>query len=290
MTADYDEAEDSRLSYDVAIKAIRAKKIAAGEILPWKRKEVIGDATLYLGDCLDVMAALGPVDRIISDPPYEALMQGLHNKTKLRRTDGGAQRKALNFQSIQDLRGPFLDWACINNKGWLLAFCNVEGVWFWREAIVSRDIKFKTTCIWHKPDSTPKFNGQGPALAYECITTSWCGQGHSRWNGGGSRGVYTHRTSNSRRHGEHPTEKPLSLMEELISLFTNPSQTILDPFMGSGTTGAAAVNLGRTFIGIEIDETYFDIACQRIEDALKQPRLFAEPKPKTTQESMFTGD
>ena len=79
-------------------------------------------------------------------------------------------------------------------------------------------------------------------------------------------------------------------MEELISLFTNPSQTILDPFMGSGTTGAAAVNLGRTFIGIEIDETYFDIACQRIEDALKQPRLFAEPKPKTTQESMFTGD
>ena len=69
-------------------------------------------------------------------------------------------------------------------------------------------------------------------------------------------------------------------MRELIDLFTNPGETILDPFMGSGTTGVACANLGRKFIGIEIEEKHFDIACHRIADAYKQPRLFEDPKPE----------
>jgi site-specific DNA-methyltransferase (adenine-specific) len=141
-------------------------------------------------------------------------------------------------------------------------------------------LKFKTTCIWNKPDATPKLNGQGPALSYECITTTWCGRGHANWNGGGKRGVFTHCTNNINRHGEHPTEKPVSLMRELVGLFSDPSHTILDPFMGSGTTGVACVKLGRRFIGIEIEPKYFDIACKRIEAATKQPDLFIEqPSP-----------
>lgn len=79
---------------------------------------------------------------------------------------------------------------------------------------------------------------------------------------------------------EHQTRKPLILMKDLVSLFSNRNQTILDPFMGSGTTGVAAVRLGRKFIGIEIEPKYFDIACRRIGEALKQPDLFIEsPKP-----------
>lgn len=251
------------------------------------RVERIGDATLILGDALEVLPTLGAVDHVISDPPYEELMQALHNGVKLRRNDGGSDRRTLDFVSIKDIREPFLDQVRRINQGWLLAFCNVEGVWHWREAITKRGLKFKTTCIWHKPDATPKLNGQGPALAYECITTTWCGRGHARWNGGGRRGVFPHCTNNSERHGGHPTEKPAALMRELVSLFSNPDDAVLDPFMGSGTTGVACINLGRRFIGIEIEPKYFDIACRRIEAVYAQPRLFDEPRPKPVQEALL---
>jgi DNA modification methylase len=88
------------------------------------------------------------------------------------------------------------------------------------------------------------------------------------------------------RTGRHPTEKPLHLMMELLQVLSH-TETILDPFMGSGTTGVACVNLGRKFIGIEIEERYFDIACRRIEEAHRQPRLFAEPRIVPKQEALL---
>ena len=84
---------------------------------------------------------------------------------------------------------------------------------------------------------------------------------------------------------EHPTQKPRSLMKWCINHLPDTSETILDPFMGSGTTGVACVELGRKFIGIEIDEKYFDIACERISRAERQGDLFR--KPTVTQEGMF---
>lgn len=255
--------------------------------MTFRRKEIIGDCTLYLGDCRDILPTLGPVDHVISDPPYEAVMQALHAAVKLRRQDGGPQRQALDFDDISALREPFLAEVARINGGWLLAFCNVEGVAAWKESILAHGLKFKTTCIWNKPDATPKLNGQGPALSYECITTTWCGSGHARWNGGGKRGVFTHCTNNPERHGGHPTEKPASLMRELVALFSNAGQRVLDPFMGSGTTGVACVSLGRSFIGIERDLKYFDIACRRIEEAYRQPRLFDEPAPKPVQGALL---
>jgi len=80
----------------------------------------------------------------------------------------------------------------------------------------------------------------------------------------------------------HPTQKPIELMRWCVDKVPS-AQTVLDPFMGSGTTGIAAVKLGRRFIGIEIDQRYFDIACRRIEDAAKQPDMFIEPPPKPLQ-------
>jgi site-specific DNA-methyltransferase (adenine-specific) len=251
------------------------------------RVETIGDCTLYLGDCLEILPTLGKVDAVVTDPPYEARMQELHAAFKLRRTDGGPQRQGLNFESVRDIRAPFLDQVKRINEGWLLAFCNVEGVGEWRAAILERGMKFKTTCIWNKPDATPKLNGQGPALSYECFTTTWCGTGHANWNGGGKRGVFTYPTNNAEREGTHPTEKPVALMKELVSLFTDYDELVLDSFMGSGTTGVACAALGRRFIGIEQHEAYFDIAVRRIEDAYRQPRLFAEPKPKAKQEALL---
>ena len=84
---------------------------------------------------------------------------------------------------------------------------------------------------------------------------------------------------------EHPTQKPIELMEWCLSLLPDAS-TILDPFMGSGTTGVACVKLGRRFIGIEIEPRYFDIACRRIEEATKQPDLFIEP-PREAEQLAF---
>lgn len=236
----------------------------------------IGRAQLWLGDCRDILPTLPKVDHVITDPPYEQLMHDLHASTKLRRNDGGAERKELTFEGIDAIRPEFVEWVKSANQGWLLAFCNVEGVWHWRSELVRQNLKFKTTCIWVKPDATPKLNGQGPALAYECITTTWCGQGHARWNAGGKRGVYTFPTNNDERTGQHPTEKPRRLMSALVKDFTNEGQLICDPFMGSGTTGVASVQLGREFVGIERDPAFFRLACRRIEEAQRQGDLFLE--------------
>jgi site-specific DNA-methyltransferase (adenine-specific) len=247
------------------------------------RREVLADGVeLYLGDCRSILPTLGNVDHVITDPPYEQLMHDLHESVKLRRNDGGSERKALGFAGINEIRDDVIAAVRAVNNGWLLAFCNVEGVWHWRSALMAAGLKFKTTCIWVKPDATPKLNGQGPALAYECITTTWCGKGHSRWNGGGKRGVFSHLTNNTDRTGEHPTEKPLNLMLELVTLFSNVGECVVDPFMGSGTTGVACVRSGRGFVGIEIDQNHFDLACRRIEAATKQSDMFIEkPKPAT---------
>ena len=243
--------------------------------------------TLYLGDCREILPTLGDVSHIITDPPYEARMQALHAQYKLRRTDGGAQRQVLDFESIQDIRDPFLHEVKRINRGWLLAFCNVEGVGEWQSAILAQDLKFKTTCIWNKPDATPKLNGQGPALSYECFTTTWCGKGHARWNGGGRRGVFTHPTNNAEREGTHPTEKPVSLMREIVVLFSNAGELILDPFMGSGTTGVACVRTGREFVGVEKNPVYFEVACRRIQAALDAPDMFVEAPKPAKQEAML---
>lgn len=119
----------------------------------------------------------------------------------------------------------------------------------------------------------PKFNGQGPALGHENIVTAWCGKGHARWNAGGKRGVYTHIVNPSDRDGKHPTEKPWRLMAELLRDFTSPGQTILDPFLGSGTTLVACQKMGRHGTGIELDPDYFEIACKRVDEAARQPDL-----------------
>ena len=99
--------------------------------------------------------------------------------------------------------------------------------------------------------------------------------------------MYRHNVNPSDRQGQHPTEKPWRLFHEILTDFTNKGETILDPFMGSGTTLVACAKLGRKGIGIEIDPDYFDIACKRVEEAYRQPDLFVAPPENPTQTSMF---
>jgi hypothetical protein len=239
------------------------------------RVEHIGRATLMLGDCLSIMPTLGKVSHIICDPPYEAIThRALDGSNTARRNDGRPASPAVEFAPVDGIRGQIVSAAEAACEGWFIAFCTPEGVAKWADEINESGLKYKRACHWIKPDSMPQLNGQGPAQGAENFVCAWTGSGHSSWNAGGKRGVYTHCVNGPERDGRHPTEKPRRLMAEIIADFTKPEQTILDPFMGSGTTGVAAVQLGRNFIGIEQSPEYFEIACERIDKAQRQLTLF----------------
>ena len=151
--------------------------------------------------------------------------------------------------------------------GWALAFCQVEAVSAWRNAFREAGAKWKRAAAWVKPDGAPQFTGDGWAQGFECIAAAWCGRGRSKWNGGGKRGVFVHGVNNFGRLTSgrpHPTQKPLALMLELVELFTDPGDVVLDPFAGSGTTGVACLRLGRRAILIEKDPKYAAIARERL--------------------------
>jgi site-specific DNA-methyltransferase (adenine-specific) len=248
----------------------------------------VGDAVrLFRADCRDIIPTLGRADHVIFDPPYEKRTHDAKQNTRRIRSDGRAVSPALNFASIDGVREEVTAPLVRLCNGWLTAFCSPEGIAKWRDEIEAGGGRYKRACVWIKPDSAPQFNGQGPAMGAEFFVTAWCGSGVSAWNGGGGRNVFTHLTNSSDRHGEHPTEKPVSLMMEIVKKFTNPGDIILDPFMGSGTTGVAAVRLGRRFIGIEKDTRFFEIANGRISDALSRPDLFITTTGTARTGSLF---
>lgn len=241
----------------------------------------IGDATLYEGDCREILPTLVQKGHIVTDPPYE---DELHEAIgRIRRSDGIGMIKSLGFDGINAVRSDMARIMVSGCNGWLLLFSLAEGVRAWRDDLQTVGAKWDTTLAWVKPDSSPRFNGQGAARGFECIVTAWCGNGYRHWNGGGRRGVLTHCVNNKARYG-HPTEKPLSLMCELIELYTDYDNLIVDPFMGSGTTGVAGTRLGRRFVGIEAQPHWFDLACRRIEEAQRQGSLFEPPRAKPVQE------
>lgn len=250
-------------------------------------KEVIGNAELWLGDCREILPTLPKVDAVITDPPYDAeahaagrrvLSRGVRRSTNFERKVDAAP---LDFAPLDDsLRDSICEWAATNCTGWLLAFCQAEAISDWREAMEAAGASWRRAMVWVKPDSSPQLSGDRPAQGYESIAAAWCGEGGSRWNGGGRRGVLTFNKhdpghGHGGRSNEHPTQKPVTLMSELVSLFTEVGALVSDPCMGSGSTGIACHVMGRRFVGIEKDPRYFDIACRRIEDAQRQARMFA---------------
>lgn len=205
------------------------------------RIETIGDATLYLGDCLEILPTLGRVDAVVTDPPYGIGIAAnpVRQKHEKMEWDNAipppsafeAIMRASDFQIIwggnyfaMPATQRFLIWDKLQPENFSLAMC--EQAWT---------------------------NLRGPAKIFRKSVLGY--------------------------EKEHPTQKPIELLEWCLG-FLPDAQTILDPFMGSGTTGVACANLGRKFIGIEIEPKYFDIACRRIADAYKQPRLFEDEKPE----------
>jgi site-specific DNA-methyltransferase (adenine-specific) len=224
----------------------------------------IGDCTLYLGDCLEILPTLGKVDAVVTDPPY-----GIALDTNNARFSGGSSVSVAKRGKGRAYDAPIIgDGSAFDPSPYLIG--SEQVIWGWN----------------NYPDKLPR----GSCLVWikrnDDAFGSFLSDAETAWFSRGC-GVYCFRDlSNAAiaRERAHPTQKPVSLMVWCIK--KTRGGTILDPFMGSGTTGVACAKLGRKFIGIEIEPRYFDIACRRIEDAYKQGDFFTAPAPKPVQEGM----
>lgn len=248
---------------------------------------------LICGNNREHYASVGKVDCVMTDPPYGA---EVHSETR-------AARNAEGYLSVSDM--PFdqitatdfeslISFSAKNASGWALTFCQTEDTHEWRRWATDYGaegkIRYVGPMAWIKPDAKPNFSGAGPGVGVESIAAFWCGTERQSWNGGGKVGVFHH--TRGRRNGtRHPTEKPISLMKELVRLFTDPEDIIFDPFMGAGSTGVAALELGRRFIGIEKNPEYFAEAERRIREAVTPNLIFGvqEKLPTLMGDTEFPG-
>jgi len=222
------------------------------------RIEIIGDATLYLGDCMDILPTLGKVDAVVTDPPYGIKEHG----GKVRFGPRSASR-GFSSHKYYEYRGWDNDAVSGEVIRYIIDISPISIVWGANHFISRMPFDSSAWLVWHKKGSD-KSSFADCELAWTNLPQAVRYFKHD-WVGFGA--------INSGVKRDHPTQKPVPLMKWCLG-FIPDSQTILDPFMGSGTTGIAALDLGRKFIGIEKDEKYFDIACKRIDDSLKQGKLF----------------
>jgi site-specific DNA-methyltransferase (adenine-specific) len=224
--------------------------------MTYRRKEQIGDATLYLGDCLEILPTLGKVNVVVTDPPY-----GMNFQSNYYKGERGKPNASGHDRLAGDDNPALLSAAlAIDATHSKYIFCRWDNL---------RDLPQcpRSLIAWVKPNWSMGDLNHEHGRQYEVIAFYPC-ENHS-WPDKRPSDVVRHGRSGNERH---PTEKPVSLMQEVVSWTRG---RVVDPFMGSGTTGVACANLGRKFIGIEIEERYFDIACERIAAAYSQGRLFA---------------
>lgn len=239
---------------------------------PWERREVIGDSTLYLGDCTAVVPAVDPADALLTDPPYGMDYKSGHNSSRkgvgkaMSRIDGNfspiaGDKTPFDPQFLLDLKLPSVVWGA-NHFNHILA-------------------PHRRWLVWNK------LCGKTSLPSGSDVELAWCSQP-------GPDRIFDHLWRGIMRAGEenivhsakhHPNQKPVALMAWCLGFL--PPGKILDPFMGSGSTGVAAVRAGRPFVGVELDRGYFDIACQRISDAERRPDMFATKQAEHKQEAFL---
>lgn len=220
------------------------------------REETIGAARLILGDCRDVLPTLGKVDAVVTDPPYgiafpyEGYDDTLDNLQELIASFVPTCRllasRVIITPGVSNVQiYPVADWI---------------GAWTWETTATFGKLGFSQwQPILYYGRDLDGFGSVNGVLKSDRIHFA-----------GGSAKI------DNAAGGIHTCPKPLGFVKRLLSRFTNETNYVLDPFMGSGTTGVAAVQMGRKFIGIEREPKYFDIACKRIEDAQRQGDMFIE--------------
>jgi len=226
-----------------------------GVSMTYKRKEIIGNATLYLGDCLEILPTLEKVDAVITDPPYGVQLGVKLNNQRFTRA------KYENFDDtpefVATVAAPAVAASLVIAPRGLVT-PGVENMWLYPKPKHIGAIYYPaaTGC------NTWGFSNWQPIFYY----------GNDPYGGKGSRHDSFQSVEAAEPSG-HPCPKPINQMIWMVNRASLSNETILDLFMGSGTTGVACMNLGRKFIGIEIEPKYFDIACERIDMAQRQQRL-----------------
>ncbi len=233
-------------------------------------KVEIGNATLYLGDCLDVLKTLDKVDALVCDPPYGlGTLSGTTSKKRNRNAYESFEDTEENIiESVIPAVVMALELA--GGRGMLTPGCRCLQLYPRARAIGGF---YQPAAVGMSPWGFAGFN---PVLFY----------GKDPRDGRGQSSVATTLTERASTD-EHPCAKPLGAMLWMVKKASLAGETILDPFMGSGTTGIAAIQLGRKFIGIEKEPKYFDLACRRIEQAMAQGQLFEPEQDKQTQQSLI---
>lgn len=236
--------------------------------------EHIRGCTLYRADCLEVMPTLEKVDRGVTDPPYGVsggVGSGLRKQRKSK-TNYHTDLFEDNPEYIASVVVPAVRLLVAKSRSTALT-CGFRNMW-----------------LYDKPSHVGSFQYEGCSVMSSwgpCLWQPILFYGRDPRQGTLAPDSFK-RCNDVDRETCHPCPKPLKQWTKLVDRASLLGETVLDPFMGSGTTGVACAKLGRKFIGIELDKQYFDIACERIEKAYQQPDLFIEQPDKPEQQQLFT--
>lgn len=255
------------------------------------RTETIGDATLMLGDCREILPTLGDVDAVVTSPPYNA------------GKDYGTAEDDLPL----DQYSAFLSETVFGARARVYVVNVGQFIGSREDRVLFRDIiadaagwlPFVDEVVWDKGPvngsgwgnylNSPRIRAQHENIFVFGATSMPMGNGLT-WPEWSRLTTSIWRVPPMVDLHVHPAMMPVEIARRCISMWSDVNGEVLDPFMGSGTTGVAAFDLGRRFIGMEIDPTHFDTACRRIEQAYRQPRLFDAPKPKPVQSTFDLGE
>jgi DNA modification methylase len=227
-----------------------------------------GRVRLYRGDCLEVLPFVGKVDAVVTDPPYGMDYQSARSRSGPR------------FDRIAGDDAAPVEWfGLIQPPKCAFVFCEWRNAEVFRSAMTDAGWPVRSQVVW---DRVSHGMGDPNTVWAPRHDLAWwsCESGYSFPAGRPASVLRFDRVPTCDM--THPTQKPVALMEYIVSHITSPGETVLDPFAGSGTTGVACVQTGRSFVGIELDRGYFDIAVRRIKDAIVESKggpLFAE-KPE----------
>jgi DNA modification methylase len=215
---------------------------------------------IYNADCREVLPSLPKVDLVLTDPPYDEFTHRGAFTVAARHIQADGHKAGVPFAALAEAETTVRE-LLKTVEGWLLIFCSLEMLGRYQSAAVDNYVRGG---IWDRITNTPQISGDRPAQGGEGVAIFHSRHGgRMEWKGGGKAAIWRYQVEAGLKY--HPTQKPLKLIRELVSLFSaDESDTILDPFMGSGTTLRAAKDLGRKAIGIEIEEKYCEIAANRL--------------------------
>ena len=269
--------------------------------------------TLYHGDCQDVLPLVladNGVDHIITDPPYSDYVHAKSRRggATAPSKDGSGRTPPASFARVKEfgfdaLTSEVREFCGLQfarlARRWVLVFSDVESSMVWRETLTDewrlknpacRQLEYVRTGCWLKRGSTPQFTGDRPATGFEAVTICHP-KGRKRWNGGGGHAVWEHAIVLNRSGDDprlHTTQKPEALMRELVLQFTDFGEVVLDPFAGSGSTGAACKKLGRLAVLVEAQEQYCEVIAKRIAAIGMEPRLLPSADHRGKQRDIFS--